>query len=148
MLIVLALVVFGPLVTTATLQTIQPIKSPALSQAKLLQSVPGEILVRFRSDSLVTRNGLRTAQVTTNLAKTIALELHDLSTVNEIVPGLRLIKTSPSQELDVLAALNSRDDVIYAEPNYIWRRDSTIPNDEFFEFQWGMNQIEADKAWD
>lgn len=40
-----------------------------------------------------------------------------------------------------------RDDVLYAEPNYVYHASFT-PNDVFFKEQWYLKKIKADKAWD
>ncbi|WP_316368555.1 S8 family peptidase [Candidatus Thiodiazotropha sp. CDECU1] len=54
------------------------------------------------------------------------------------------------QKLDTLhaiKALRKRDDVDYAEPNYIVH-PSAIPNDEHYTLQWHYPQINLPQAWD
>jgi serine protease len=49
--------------------------------------------------------------------------------------------------LDVIKALRQREDVRYAEPNYI-RKAFATPNDTFFNLQWHYEQIGLPQAWD
>jgi subtilisin family serine protease len=39
------------------------------------------------------------------------------------------------------------ENVVYAEPNYICKNQS-IPNDVYYDYQWGLNNINAPSAWD
>lgn len=48
---------------------------------------------------------------------------------------------------DVIKSLNQRDDVEYAEPNYI-RHAKLTPNDRGYESQWHYPLINLPKAWD
>ena len=61
------------------------------------------------------------------------------------------LNDSPTQHkldtLQVIKALRSRLDVIYAEPNYIHKACQT-PNDEFYSFQWHYPLINLPQAWD
>jgi serine protease len=49
--------------------------------------------------------------------------------------------------LDVIKSLRQRDDVRYAEPNYI-RKAFATPDDTFFNLQWHYEQIGLPRAWD
>jgi subtilisin family serine protease len=58
--------------------------------------------------------------------------------------------TTVRQAVEELAA---RPDVVYAEPNYVYRPLATFPNDPQFGDLWGLNQasdadIDAPEAWD
>jgi subtilisin family serine protease len=66
---------------------------------------------------------------------------------SDLVNGLRLARMAADQTLETIAALNSRDDVLYAEPNYIRRIDVT-PNDPSFSSLYAMPLIGAPQAWD
>ena len=142
----LALVRFAVQATRGSIQRL-PLRVSAQASSTE-KSVPGEILVRFRPDSQIALNRSHSTRVTTTKGQSVSVELHELPGAEEIVPGLRLVKSTPDQQTTLLVALNSRDDVLYAEPNYIWHRESTTPNDEFFEFQWGISGIEANIVWD
>ena len=67
-------------------------------------------------------------------------------------PGdILLLELSDKSEQGVLSAieqLQGNEAVLWAEPDYIRELCDTIPNDEFYGEQWGMNRINAPKAWD
>jgi subtilisin family serine protease len=66
---------------------------------------------------------------------------------SSIVEGLRLARSAAADTLKLVAALNARDDVLYAEPNYILHLEAT-PNDPQFGQLYGLNLIGAPQAWD
>ncbi len=49
--------------------------------------------------------------------------------------------------LQVIKALRQRDDVLYAEPNYI-RRAQQVPTDQHYHLQWHYPLINLPAAWD
>lgn len=49
--------------------------------------------------------------------------------------------------LQTIKRLNQRDDIIYAEPNYI-RHALATPNDPFYSLQWHYPAINLPQAWD
>ncbi|MGB8510305.1 MAG: S8 family serine peptidase, partial [Pyrinomonadaceae bacterium] len=55
----------------------------------------------------------------------------------EIVEGLRVTHVAPEDTLAAVAGLNARADVLYAEPNYIWRK-ANVPTDPQYSDLWGM----------
>lgn len=131
---------------------------PSFKSAKAESvSTPGEILVRFRTTSDISRNNIKQLKVTDG-RKQFSIELAHLNMSQELVPGLRLARVPADQQESVLNALRIRSDVLYAEPNYIWQASSTLPNDPRFGEQWGLRSvapndpdifdINADKAWD
>jgi serine protease len=115
----------------------------------------GEIIVRFKpkqdgkQQTLAEKNGV-------------------LSSINggtvkhsyELVPGLTVVKLPPEVNVkDAVAKLNKAQGILYAQPNYILKVDSTFPNDTNFAQLWGMNNtgqtggsadadIDAPEAWD
>jgi subtilisin family serine protease len=139
-------------------QTSSALPKPSFGAAKAGSgSTPGEILVRFRETSNVSRNNVKQLKIAARAAQ-INVELVHLNMVDDLVEGLRLAKVPAEQQEIALAALRSRSDVSYAEPNYIWQLSSTLPNDPRFGEQWGLrsvspnspdtSDINADKAWD
>ena len=58
-----------------------------------------------------------------------------------VFPGEKKIK-------EVIAAFGADPNVFYAQPNYIYRANQTVPNDPLFANQWGLTKIKADYAWD
>src|SRR5215204_531997 len=113
----------------------QPATAINKPKKKRPDSVPGEILVRFRETSEVARTtsrvGAKTSISLAAVQKTIPLQVERLDKNIEIVRGLRLARVSPDKTDEALAALNSRSDVVYAEPNYI-RVKQVVPNDPRF----------------
>ncbi|HYG09677.1 MAG TPA: S8 family serine peptidase, partial [Pyrinomonadaceae bacterium] len=122
---------------------------PALKgQANVIEGaefVPGEVLVRFRTETAA------------KTAEAVALPLRAAEGVeanieffggSEIVSGLRFVKVDPARTLEAVAELASREDVLYAEPNYIWRAKLT-PNDPRYVSgeMYGLNRISAPAAW-
>ncbi len=74
--------------------------------------------------------------------------------VSDAVSGLRLARVAPEATLAAVDALSRRSDVIYAEPNYIWRK-ANLPNDTRFSELSGLRNlsyptgdIDAEQAWD
>ncbi len=120
--------------------------SPSASQKRSRPAfVPGEALVRYRSESVAKRT---VSVQTINVAGEelpIQIERFDGA---DIVPGLRLAHMAPESTLDAIEALNKQPDVLYAEPNYLLYRDAT-PNDPRFVSNelYGLNKIGAPAAW-
>jgi uncharacterized repeat protein (TIGR01451 family) len=123
--------------------------------------VPGEILVRFRKDSPLI--SATRSELSNERGRPIAVQVERLEG-SEILEGLRLARVAPEDTADVILALNSRSDVLYAEPNHL-RYASRTPNDPRYPEMWGLrntgqpstpagnpgipgNDIRVDQAWD
>lgn len=122
--------------------------------------VPGEVLVRFRADSVAAESEGKGQQRLTTLRADgreipVAIERVDNA---EIVQGLRVARVAPEATLDAIEALRSRPDVLYAEPNYIRSKDA-VPNDPRYAEMWALKNtrqlngqtgadIRAEQAWD
>jgi subtilisin family serine protease len=64
------------------------------------------------------------------------------------IPDLKRMPVLPNESVEAaLARLNARDDVEYAELDYIISADLT-PTDPSYSSQWGMPKINAPAAWD
>ena len=108
--------------------------------------VPGEVLVRYRSESLAkSRTGLTQVTTREGFALPIQVERFDGSA---LVDGLRRARVPTGETLNAVAALRSQPEVLYAEPNYILRADVTDANDTRFGEQYGLTKIGAPVAWD
>jgi subtilisin family serine protease len=110
------------------------------------QFVPGEVLVRFRSESMAAhRTGSQ--RITAKDGRLLSMKVDNFDG-SELVPGLRLARLSEGETLAAVAALREQPDVLYAEPNYILKADVT-PNDTHFvaNRQASMNTIGAPTAW-
>ena len=149
----------------------EPAAAPGASKAAgAAEFVPGEALVRFRSEWEADAASASPAVVEVGRdandagsGRIISPELPGdggagrIVTAHfkrfdgsDIVPGLRLADLSadgPDQTLAAIAALKSRPDVLYAEPNYVWRAKA-VPNDPSFGQQYAMQTINAPAAWD
>ncbi len=124
--------------------------------------VPGEALVRFKKNRAF--EGAEHLEVPNNDAAVQAYPEtgsrglapsteHVLVTVerfegSDLVDGLRIARMAPNDTLKAVAAFEARDDVLYAEPNYILHGDRT-PNDPRFPNDlYGLTRIGAPQAWD
>jgi subtilisin family serine protease len=59
-----------------------------------------------------------------------------------------LVAPRPGQTvIEAVAELSARSDVLHAQPNYIYRGLSFIPNDPFYSQQWHLPLINAPLAW-
>jgi subtilisin family serine protease len=108
---------------------------------------PGEVLVRYRSESMArARVGRTVVTAPTGDLVTADVERFDGA---DLVPGLRLVRVAPEQTLEAVAAFRRQPDVLYAEPNYILHAD-VVPNDPFFSpvQQYGLAKIGAQNVWD
>src|SRR5205807_2071770 len=112
--------------------------------------VPGEALVRFKQNrafegaaSLPVPNADALIQ---SSGKSVALDQSqeqvfvnvDRFEGSDIVDGLRLARMAPDDTMKAIAALQARDDVLYAEPNYIVHVTTTTPNDPQLNSLYGL----------
>ena len=105
--------------------------------------VPGQALVRYRSERLAKQKTLQTLFTAEGRQLSIQLERFDGA---DIVPGLRLAHVAAEDTMAAIAALKEQPDVLYAEPNYILHLDLT-PNDPSFNQLYGLAKIGAPTAW-
>ncbi len=113
-----------------------------LNQSTETEFVPGEVIVKFRSD--VTLQSLQ------GLSVQIAAQSVQLERVRSL--GLErtdLFKTSldAAATLAMIAQLSTRRDVEYAEPNYISRALKTS-SDPIYPLQWHYAAMNLPNAWD
>jgi len=63
------------------------------------------------------------------------------------VKGLQLVRIPANMSLkDAIAKYKKNSNVIYAEPNYAYAENS-IPDDTYYDYQWGLSQVNASEAW-
>jgi subtilisin family serine protease len=99
---------------------------PASAAAPETAFVPGQVLIKFRP-------GVR------GIGRMMAFASYNLRPIRRI-PGLDVYAVRLLSGADVRKAAEELDldpDVLYAEPNYICRADST-PNDLFFKYQYAL----------
>ena len=98
-----------------------------------------EIFVRFKYTSKANYKAI-SKKVNLQIGATVIKEYSE-------VKGLQLVKIPKNISLqDALAKYNKNSNVIYAEPNYVYTEDS-IPDDTYYNNQWGLSQINAPEAW-
>lgn len=118
--------------------------------------VPGEVLVRFKKGrafealtqiSAFQPVATKASDQSSVATESIALTLERLSGSN-IVEGLRIARMSTQDTLKAVTAFRARDDVLYAEPNYIIQGELT-PNDPRYLSNelYGLNLISTPQAW-
>jgi subtilisin family serine protease len=66
---------------------------------------------------------------------------------SDLVDGLRIARMAPDDTTKAVAAFQARDDVLYAEPNYLRTLDR-VPDDPQFGDLFGLINIDAPLAWD
>ena len=110
------------------------------------QFVPGQVLVRYRSERLARQKTLE--KLVSSDGRQLSIQLERFDGAN-IVPGLRLAHVAPEDTMAAIAALKAQPDVLYAEPNYLLHLDAN-PNDPRFVSNelYGLLKIGAPQAWD
>ncbi len=120
-----------------------------------LEFIPGEILVRYRSEKAAKRQPLAQT-LHDRLGRGIQLTVSEAKGVN-IVEGLRVARVAPQDTLQAVNALKSLPEVLYAEPNYVLRKQ-VVPNDPRFPEMYNLRNtgqsggtagvdIDAEPAW-
>lgn len=143
-LIVLTIVVVAALPSTSSAN--RGAASPGIDRKQSSpEFVPGEVLVRYRSERVAKRQTLQTLVSSDGRQLFIQIERFDGA---DIVPGLRLAHVAPGDTMAAIQALKQQPDVLYAEPNYILYLDAT-PNDPRFTSGelYGLTKIGAPTAW-
>lgn len=107
--------------------------------------VPGEVLVRYRSERVANRQPHTATLSAKGRQVGIKIERFDGS---NIVPGLRIARVAAADTMTAIEALKQQPDVLYAEPNYLLYLDMT-PNDPRFTSGdlYGLTKIGAPTAW-
>ena len=109
--------------------------------------VPGEVLVRYRSEPLAKSKGA-SMRIAAHDGTLVSAEMKRTHGSN-LLPGLRLARVAPEETLKAVEAFLQQPDVLSAEPNYILRADVT-PNDPHFVAgrQYALGLMGAPQAWD
>jgi len=152
LLLIGAALISAPSPTSAT----RPPASQESQKRHRPEFVPGEALVRFKQNRAM--EGVRQLALPDpgatgkGLAASAAAGSEVLVNIerfpgSDIVDGLRLARAASGDTMKAIAALQARDDVLYAEPNYLLRTEVT-PNDPQFSQLYAMPLIGAPQAWD
>jgi subtilisin family serine protease len=136
-----------PTPSRAKLQEPQQTTTRTTKKARQQTFVPGEIIVRYRSESMAKgRTGALRITAQDGRLRTVRVDDFEGS---KLLPGLRIARvTDGGDTMSAIAALRLQPDVLYAEPNYILHADVT-PNDPHFLAgrQPNLNTIGAPAAW-
>ena len=98
-----------------------------------------ELFVRFKYTSKASYQKI-SKKINLQIGATVLKEYSE-------VKGLQLVKIPSNISLQAaIAKYTKNDNVIYAEPNYAYTEDS-IPDDSYYDNQWGLSQINATEAW-
>src|SRR5215211_8574843 len=115
-LLVLASVTF-PVNSGAKPQTPQESRSQTKRHGP--DFVPGEVLVRYRSESHARGKGA-SMRIAALDGTVVPVDVERFGG-SDLVQGLRLARVPHEDTLKAVAALRRQPDVLYAEPNYILR---------------------------
>lgn len=111
-------------------------KAPPKTASRTIQAVPGKVVVKVRNSmSVMSVPNMMRVQSVSGLSNTSVYNVPAGSTVQETI-----------------AKLSKDPNVVYAEPNYIYRATGLSAkahvNDPMFDQLWGMTKIQAPQAWD
>ncbi len=128
-----------------------PPSSSAIQQSSQSQKrsrgefVPGQALVRYRSERTAKRKTVQTLLAADGRQLAIQLERFEGS---EIIPGLRLAHVAAADTMVAIEALQADPDVLYAEPDYVLHLDLTPNDPRFLSGElYGLTKISAPTAW-
>ena len=109
--------------------------------AKIDDFVPGQLIIKYKD---ANSPGVASRQKSDeNRAQLVSLaDISDSTALRRTSHQLTL----KQQTLELVEILNQRPDVEYATVNSYYYPTS-IPNDEFFGFQWNMHMVNASTAW-
>jgi serine protease len=102
---------------------------------------PGEVIVQFRESAAPDRRLVERALAEGRAERARA----------GFVPGRYLATLQPGDTVaEAVRRFRAMPEVDFAEPNGIVRKSQSTtfsPNDRFFEFQWNLKQIGAERTW-
>jgi len=156
LLMLLAAILLPPR-SSATRQGSLPQDIATTEKRKRPEFVPGQALVRFKPNRAVEGQVLLTTanEASTKAVSDLAAQPAEQIPIavdrfegSDLVDGLRIARMAPEETWKAIEALKTRDDVLYAEPNYILHEETRTPNDPSFNQLYGMNLIGAPQAWD
>lgn len=114
------------------------VKPPSRFASGTGNIVPGEIVVKFRSET------------NTQNLRNLSVGGRSLQRVRSLgVPQTALYRTELDKRgtLALIDELSARPDVLWAEPNAL-RSIAKTPNDELYPFQWHYEAMNLPAAWD
>lgn len=121
-------------------------KSQRSSTGKRQRFIPGEVLVRYRSESMARVKDDRDIDVSTLDGARLRTRVERFGG-SRLISGLRRVRVAPEDTLEAVIALSTQPDVLYAEPNYILHKAADPPNDQHVGEQYGLTKIGAPQVW-
>jgi subtilisin family serine protease len=101
-------------------------QGPRITRLNGHEVVEGEVLVRYRANVGALERRLTESTVESDDGAPLGRR------------GARRLRSNRRSTAEMLAVLKSNPDVLYAEPNFIIRIASTLPNDPRFNTLWGL----------
>lgn len=146
-----------------SLNSVAPVNVTSTRQSSV-DFRPGEAIIKFKANAQVNNFKASNQQMTLRHAKTTRATLANFSILGASnASGSSGSKTGSSfldelqqknftsyqkvKTLREIKRLKMRDDIEYAEPNYIYR-PLLVPNDTYYNFQWHYPAINLPQAWD
>jgi thermitase len=110
--------------------------SPPTSQAEAISGeyVPNQLIVKLKGEKAL----VNTQDLHNSLGAEVVSKNHTL--------GIEVVQFKGSVK-DKIKSYQSHPDVEYAEPNYYFHAFA-VPNDPYFNNQYGLKKIQAPQAWD
>ena len=106
----------------------------AQSATAQLRAVPGELIVKYRTDSTVTTRGRARAAAAAGLLQGLAERGAARGSGH-----IELVRVANAASVEAaIAALRRDPSVEYAEPNWIYTHHAAAPNDPMFAQQWAL----------
>lgn len=128
---------------TDGLSSLRNVTQPRFLRGSIANFKVGEVIVKFKTNGISTlaeREPLASYQFAGQ-----RLERVRLMGLKET--ALYTSNLSAEETLALVADLNQRSDVAYAQPNYL-KHALKIPNDEFYGIQWHYKAMNLENAWD
>ena len=146
---------------TLNLNIVSPLN---ITKQSSVDFIPGEAIIKFKPEAVVNNFKTSQQQMTLRHQKTTRATLasFDINSVSsaslssslKAKPGFidELQQKNPAsykkyRTLQQIKQLRLRQDVEFAEPNYIYK-PLRVPNDEFYNLQWHYPAINLPQAWD
>jgi serine protease len=101
--------------------------------------VQGQVIVKFRS-ALQATNAVKLQASGIQLARVRTLGIERTALYNS--------GATHDQTLKMVAELNARSDVEYAQVSRIYQAMSTVPNDTYYKLQWHYTNMNVPAAWE
>ncbi|RMF94148.1 MAG: hypothetical protein D6734_08450 [Candidatus Schekmanbacteria bacterium] len=108
--------------------------------------VPGEAIVKFKITN-ENNDDKRYKILSPNKKSRIKLIKFNIQKPSAAAKISSYSEYEKAQTLKKIEELKKDKNVIYAEPNYIYK-PLTVPNDEFYDRQWHYKAIHLPEAWD